>query len=108
MNREQIQNLDPIVHAPVRLAVLSILNTVLSAQFTWLKEQTGASDGALSTHLSKLEEHGYISVEKKFVGKKPQTSYSITAKGSRALLDHLEQLRIIIEQQEKINPHPGT
>ena len=101
MNREQIENLDPIVHAPVRLAVLSILNAVLSAPFTWLKEQTGASDGALSTHLSKLEEHGYLSVEKKFVGKKPQTRYAITPAGRQALLEHLERLKKIIDEQVK-------
>lgn len=100
MNQENIQNLDPIVHAPVRLAVLSILNLVLNAHFTYLREKTGASDGALSTHLSKLEHHGYINVEKKFVGKKPQTTYTITKKGRDALFKHLEQLKKIIEQQK--------
>jgi len=99
MNPEQISKLDPVVHAPIRLAILSVLVTIKGAGFSYLKEATGTSDGNLSTHLSKLESSGYISIEKKFVGKKPQTICSITEKGRNALTTHLEQLEKIVAMQ---------
>ena len=100
MNPEEILNLDPIVHAPIRLAILSVLISVKNANFTFLKKITGASDGNLSTHLTKLETSGYISIKKKFVGKKPQTICTITKKGENSLIKHLEQLEQIIGMQK--------
>ena len=101
MNPDEILKLDPMVHAPIRLAILSILITVENANFTYLKEATGASDGNLSTHLNKLEISGYISIEKTFVGKKPQTICKITKIGKNALTKHLEQLEQIVAMQKK-------
>ena len=101
MNPDDILKLDQLVHAPIRLSILSILCTAESASFTYLKEATGASDGNLSPNLTKLEKHGYISIEKKFVDKKPQTVCTITEKGRDALLKHLEQLEQIIAMQKK-------
>jgi DNA-binding PadR family transcriptional regulator len=99
MNPEQISKLDPVVHAPIRLAILSILVTVEDANFSYLKDTIGTSDGNLSTHLTKLETSGYVHIEKKFVGKKPQTICAITETGRTALKKHLEQLEKIIEMQ---------
>ena len=99
MKHEKILNLDPIIHAPTRLAILSILITVENANFTFLKESTGTTDGNLSTHLTKLEESGYVSIEKKFVGKKPQTNCAITKKGRKAFEKYLEQLELIVQMQ---------
>ena len=101
MDHEKILNLDAVVHAPTRLAILSILVNVENANFTFLKDATGTTDGNLSTHLSKLEENGLISIEKTFRGKKPQTLCSITKKGRDALLDYLNQLEQIIISQKK-------
>ncbi len=101
MDHERILNLDPVVHAPVRLAVLSILTTVESANFTFLRESTGATDGNLSTHLSKLEEAGFIVIQKTFQGKKPLTVCSITRKGHDALLRYIDDLEEIIRSQKK-------
>lgn len=100
MNPEEILKLDPIVHAPIRLAILSVLISVENANFTYLKETTGASDGNLSTHLSKLETNGYIHIKKIFVGKKPQTICHITKTGRNALMKHLEQLEQIVKMKD--------
>ena len=101
MKHEKILNLDPIIHAPTRLAILSILITVENANFSFLKESTGTTDGNLSTHLTKLEESGYVSIEKKFVGKKPQTTCAITKKGRTAFEKYLEQLEQIVQRQKE-------
>lgn len=101
MDPKEFLKLNPIVHAPIRLAVLSILISVDNANFSYLKEATGSSDGNLSTHLSKLEVSGYIAIEKKFVGKKPQTLCSITSAGKEALLQHIAQLETIIAAQKE-------
>lgn len=76
--------LDTIVHAPVRLAILTVLISVKSADFTYLKEVTETTDGNLGTHLQKLEDAGYVKVQKSFVGKKPKTTLSITKSGRKA------------------------
>ena len=76
--------LDTIIHAPVRLAILTVLISVKSADFTYLKEVTETTDGNLGTHLQKLEDTGYVKVQKSFVGKKPKTTLSITKSGRKA------------------------
>ena len=101
MKREAILNLDPMIHAPVRLAVLSLLATVEEAEFTFIKESTGATDGNLSTHLSKLEKAEYILIGKRFRGKKPLTTCSLTEKGRQAFLSYMETLEKIVESQKK-------
>ena len=80
----KFETLDPIVHAPVRLAILTVLISVKSADFTYLKEVTETTDGNLGTHLQKLEDVGYVKVQKSFVGKKPKTTLSITKSGRKA------------------------
>jgi DNA-binding PadR family transcriptional regulator len=100
MDHEKILRLDSVIHAPVRLAVLSILITVEHSNFSFLKEATGTTDGNLSTHLAKLENHGLVAVKKKFVGKKPQTFYTITDRGRTAFTRYLEQLEQIVEMEK--------
>ena len=100
MSYKKILQLDPIIHAPTRLAILSILITVESANFTFLKESTGTTDGNLSTHLTKLEENGYIIIKKTFKGKKPQTNCTITKKGRVAYSNYLTQLERIVREQK--------
>ena len=102
MGYEKILHLDPVIHAPKRLAVLSILISVEDASFTYLKESTGTTDGNLSTHLTKLEETGYINIKKAFKGKKPHTICTITSKGKMAFKKYLEHLEQIIHKQKKI------
>jgi DNA-binding transcriptional ArsR family regulator len=76
--------LDPLLHQQLRLAIISLLVGVRTAEFTFLKESTGATAGNLSVQISKLKEAGYISVEKKFKNNFPQTLCAITPKGLEA------------------------
>jgi DNA-binding PadR family transcriptional regulator len=92
---KKIPELNNVIHSQIRLAIMSILSSAKSADFNYLKASTGATDGNLSTHLSKLEESGFISIEKSFRGKKPLTTINITDSGKEAFLnylDHLEQI----------------
>jgi DNA-binding MarR family transcriptional regulator len=91
-----LPELDPVVHAQLRLAVMTLLNEVEQVEFTWLRERTGATDGNLSVHLSKLEEAGYIRVTKRFEERKPRSFYHITDKGRAAYLRYLEALRSLL------------
>ncbi len=103
MDQEKILNLDPIIHTPTRLAILSVLISSVKATFTFLKDSIGITDGNLSTHLSKLEASGYITIKKQFKDKKPQTVCSITKKGREAFENYVDQLEQIVQMQKKIN-----
>ncbi len=87
------KELDPLLHSELRLAVMSILISVESADFVYLKEQTKATAGNLSVQLDKLNKAGYIDIEKTFKGKIPQTLCRITPKGSSAFADYVEALK---------------
>ena len=100
MNHEKILKLDPIIHAPTRLAILSILITVENANFTFLREAIGITDGNLSTHLTKLETNALVKIQKTYKGKKPQTICAITEKGRKALNKYIEQLEQIVQMQK--------
>lgn len=90
--------LDPLIHAPIRLAIMSVLATVEFAEFTALKDKTQATDGNLSVHLRKLEEGGYLVADKKIVGRKPQTSYRITGAGHTAFRGYLQEMARMLAQ----------
>lgn len=85
--------LDPLLHSELRLAVMSILAGVDEADFTYLKEQTGATSGNLSVQIDKLAEAGYISVEKGFKGKMPRTTCQITPSGAEAFREYVKALK---------------
>jgi DNA-binding MarR family transcriptional regulator len=89
--------LNPIIHSQVRLSVMSILAAVKEADFNTLKKMTETTDGNLSTHLSKLDEAGYIRVKKSFKGKKPLTLCFLTDKGKDAFSEYLDELEKIIQ-----------
>ena len=101
MSQEQILDLDPLIHAPIRLAILTILATVTSANFTFIKDSVKTTDGNLSTHLTKLEEGGYIIIEKKFKGKKPQTICAISDQGREAFSKYIDHLENIISKYKR-------
>ena len=92
----ELPELDPVIHGKLRLAALSLLSTVEEAEFTWLRAKTGSTDGNLGAQLIKLEEAGYISVEKKFVQRKPQTLYRMTETGRQALTDYVQALKQLL------------
>lgn len=85
--------LDPLLHSELRLALMSVLINVEEADFTFLREQTGATAGNLSVQIDKLQQAGYIDVEKGFEGKRPKTTCRISRKGLRAFGDYVEALK---------------
>jgi len=84
--------LDRLVHEPGRLAILTVLSAVTDADFVFLQRTTGLTKGNLSSHLAKLEDAGLVTIEKRFVRKKPNTSVALTAAGKRRIGRHWEQL----------------
>lgn len=92
----ELPELNPVIHGKLRLALLSLLAGVEEAEFTWLRGKTGATDGNLGAQLGKLEEAGYVAVEKRFVLRKPQTIYRITAEGRTALMEYVEALKTLL------------
>jgi Predicted transcriptional regulators len=91
-----LPDLNPVVHGKLRLALLSLLAGVEQADFTWLREKTGSTDGNLGAQLLKLEEAGYVAVEKKFVQRKPQSVYRMTDTGRTALSEYVAALRQLL------------
>lgn len=90
------RQLDRLVHSRIRLAVLSILAAVEDAGFTYLRDQVNTTDGNLSTHMKKLEEAGYVEVEKRFRDRKPQTRYRMTSEGREAFREYVDRLERIV------------
>lgn len=85
--------LDPMLHSELRLAVISLLMSVDEADFTYIKEQTGATSGNLSVQIDKLATAGYITVEKGFKGKMPRTTCKITPSGTEAFRNYVKALK---------------
>jgi DNA-binding PadR family transcriptional regulator len=92
----ELPELNPVIHGKLRLALLSLLSAVEEAEFTWLRGKTGSTDGNLGAQLGKLEEAGYVAVEKKFVQRKPQTLYRITEAGRDALAEYVQALKQLL------------
>lgn len=90
------EELDPLLHSELRLAVVSLLMTVESADFSYIREKTGATAGNLSVQLEKLRTAGYIEVEKGYKGKVPQTTCRISKQGISAFQSYVEALKSYI------------
>ena len=88
-----LKELDPLLHSQLRLGVMSLLMSVDSAEFTFLKEKTNSTAGNLSVQLEKLSEAGYITIEKSFKGKKPLTTCKITKQGLKAFEEYVNALK---------------
>jgi DNA-binding transcriptional ArsR family regulator len=96
LEAEDLQ-VDRLVHEPARLAILTLLSSVENADFVFLQRTTGLTKGNLSSHLSKLEEGGLVTIEKRFVGKKPNTTVALTREGHERVARHWEQLERLKE-----------
>ncbi len=101
---EQLAGLDRLIHEPARLAILSALSACASADFTFLQRLTGLTVGNLSSHLAKLEEVGYIRLEKSFVDRKPNTRVQLTPPGRKALEQHWRQLETVRRDMQAWRP----
>lgn len=95
---QMIADLDRTIHAPARLMILAYLSVVDGADFTFLLNQTGLTRGNLSSHLQKLEEAGYISVEKEFVDRIPRTLIRLVPEGREAVIKYRESMRQVVEK----------
>ncbi len=92
------QQIDDTLHSRIRLAVVAALVSVEEADFNFLKDMVKTTDGNLSTHIRKLEDAGYVSSKKRFVDRKPQTTYKITDKGRRALEEYVNTLEKFLKK----------
>jgi DNA-binding MarR family transcriptional regulator len=86
-------NIDRIIHEPARLLIIIHLYVVDNMDFTFLMNQTGMTQGNLSAHLMKLEEANYVNIEKKFIGKRPNTLISITETGKKAYEKYCREIK---------------
>jgi len=89
----QYKELDPLLHSQLRLAVVSILISVDSAEFTYIKEKTGSTAGNLSVQITKLKEGGYIEVKKSFSDNYPHTLCKITPLGRQRFAEYVISLK---------------
>ena len=92
-----ISKIDKVIHEPARLMVMAYLFVVESADFLFLQRQTGLTWGNLSSHLSKLENAGYVAIEKEFLDKKPHTTLHLTDKGRTAFQEYRESMKQVFE-----------
>ncbi len=93
-----IENLNKAFESRVRLAIMSTLMVNDTIDFNSLKQMLEITDGNLASHINVLEKNNYIKVKKKFIGKKPSTSYSATDKGRKEFSEHLDALEQLIKQ----------
>lgn len=98
---QSMLDVDRLVHEPARLIILSVLYVLESADFLYLLGETGLGKGNLSSHLTRLEQAGYISIEKTYRGKTPMTLCQLTAAGQAAFEAYREQLKRVVHTMYK-------
>lgn len=91
-----LNDIDKTIHEPSRLMIVAMLSAVEEADFLYLLQATGLTKGNLSSHLSRLEEAGFVHIEKTFVGKTPRTVCRLTEEGQAALETYRQQMRAIL------------
>ena len=97
-DRRSLDWIDPVIHSPARLQIVVELYVVEAADATFLVNQTGLTWGNLSTHLGKLEESGYVAVEKGYDGKRPQTMIQLTDRGRKAFREYRANMQRVMEE----------
>ncbi len=93
-----LADVDRVIHEPARLIIIAYLYMVESADFLFLMQQTGLTFGNLSSHMKKLEEAGYIEVQKEFVDRRPHTMLKLTKSGRTAFKEYKNQMRHLFEE----------
>ena len=93
-----LAEIDKVIHEPARLMILATLHVVDSADFLFVERQTGLTRGNLSSHMSKLEDCGYIEITKEFVDKIPRTLLRITEDGRSELLNYTEKMKKVLNK----------
>ena len=95
--KNPIENLNKVFDSRIRLGVMSTLMVNDEVNFNDLKQMLDVTDGNLASHISNLEENGFIKVHKGFIGRKTNTNYSITKAGEKAFKEHIEALESMIK-----------
>ena len=90
---KKLKELNPLLHSQLRLSIISLLINVREAEFTFLKEKTNSTAGNLSVQITKLQEAGYLAVEKMFRDNKPLTKCKITNEGKKAFKEYVNNLK---------------
>lgn len=96
-NPSNLKNIDRLIHEPTRLMIMSQLFVVESADFLFLQHQLQMTPGNLSSHLSKLEEAGYVEIIKEFIERKPHTALKLTKKGRDAFKEYRKNIKKVLE-----------
>ncbi len=99
MKKNLHSSLNPVIHQPIRLQIITYLHLSRKSNFSELKKELGITDGNLGSHLQKLEDNKLVKINKKFVDKKPTSSIGITKNGETELIQYLEVLSSIIEKK---------
>jgi len=94
---QPLAEIDRVIHEPARLLILAYLSVVESADFLFLMDQTALTRGNLSSHLSKLENAGYIEIKKEFVERIPRTLLCLTEEGRKAFLEYRQSMKQVLE-----------
>ncbi|MFO7258462.1 MAG: transcriptional regulator [Bacteroidota bacterium] len=97
--KNPFDQLDKVLEHRVRLQIMSVLVSNQSYDFNSLKELLGVTDGNLASHIKALEREKYISINKSFIDRKPNTKYKITDKGRQAFKKHLDALEAVVRKQ---------
>ena len=96
-NPSNIKKIDRLIHEPTRLMIITQLYVVESADFLFLQNQLQMTPGNLSSHLSKLEESGYIEIVKEFIERKPHTALKLTKKGRNAFKEYKQNMKQVFD-----------
>jgi DNA-binding PadR family transcriptional regulator len=96
MSPIDFNGLDTAVHGPIRLGILTSLQVDGALDFTMLKKRLDLNDGAIGPQLLKLEEIGYITCKKSFIGRRPKSTYRIAPAGKKALLRYIDQMQDLV------------
>jgi DNA-binding MarR family transcriptional regulator len=100
---------DELIHAPTRLEIVSLLAAAQWADFKYIRDELGLSDSALSKQLSTLESAGYVEIHRRFVGKRPRTSASLSTAGRQAFDQHVKALqKILARSQQDAGAEPAA
>ena len=98
VNLTPLSDIDRLIHEPARFQVMALLYVIESADFTFIMNQLELTWGNLSAHISKLEEGGYVAVEKGFKGKRPQTMLSLTKDGRKAFQTYRQTIKQMLDE----------
>ena len=104
-NPSNLKNINRLIHEPTRLMIVTQLYVVESADFLFLQHQLQMTPGNLSSHLSKLEEAGYVEIVKEFIERKPHTALKLTKKGRAAFNKYRKNIKKVLEDLPAQPPH---